>query len=291
MKVGVHYSEAVGSNPAGDDYIRVAQHAEMLGYHSLWVGDHIVIPKTIHAAYPYTSDGSIGFPPNTPWPDPLTLLSAIGACTKKILLGTGITVVPYRNPIHVAKAVATADMMSNGRLVFGVGVGWFQEEYQALGVPFSERGTLTDEYLRIMKAMWTGGDTTFKGRYFSLPDMHVNPLPVQKPHPPIMIGGQGIPAFKRVVELGDGWLSGPIPPAELRSQTKLLSAMMTDAGRKISDIKLATVIYPEFARENKHELASLEETGFGEIVLYLRNIASADAACHELDILAKALIA
>jgi probable F420-dependent oxidoreductase len=219
------------------------------------------------------------------------LLSAVGACTKKILLGTGIAVVPYRDPAHVAKAVATADLMSNGRLVFGIGVGWLQEEYKALGVPFDERGARTDEYLRIMKTMWTGGNTRFEGRFFSLPDMHVNPVPVQKPHPPIIVGGQGAAALRRVVELGDGWLSGPVPPAEMRLQIKQLAAMMAERGRNISDIKIATVIDPTFARENKDELALLEEAGVSEIVLYLRNIPSADAARRELDALAEALIA
>jgi len=288
MLFGVHISEAVGFNPSGEDYISVARHAEALGFNSLWVGDHVVIPKVLHATYPYTKDGSIGFPPRTPWPDPITLLSALGPCTKTIRLCTGISVVPYRNPLHMAKAIGTADLMSNGRVVYGVGLGWLKEEFETLGIDFKERAARTDEYLRIMKAMWTGGDTTYKGRFFAVPDLHVNPLPVQKPHPPIMIGGQHKPAFKRVVALGDGWMCGVITPDAFRPQLKELSEMLAEAGRKLSDIKISMVIRPDFARNNKKDLEAFEAAGLQEGVLYMTGLANADAARRELDSLAKA---
>jgi alkanesulfonate monooxygenase SsuD/methylene tetrahydromethanopterin reductase-like flavin-dependent oxidoreductase (luciferase family) len=143
MKFGLHYSLGVGVHPTGDDYIRVAQHAETLGYHSIWLGDHIVIPEQIVAPYPYTKDGSVGFARNCPWPDPFVLLAAIGVATKTILLGTSVVIVPYRNPLHVAKAVATVDLVSRGRYQFGVGIGWLKEEFDALGEPFSERAART----------------------------------------------------------------------------------------------------------------------------------------------------
>jgi alkanesulfonate monooxygenase SsuD/methylene tetrahydromethanopterin reductase-like flavin-dependent oxidoreductase (luciferase family) len=149
MKFGIHYSLGVGTKPTAEDYLRIAQHAEALGYHSVWLGDHIVIPEQIAAPYPYTKDGSVGFARNTPWPDPFVLLAAIGATTRTILLGTSVVIVPYRNPLHVAKAVATLDLVSRGRYQFGVGIGWLQEEFAALGESFSERAARTREYLHV----------------------------------------------------------------------------------------------------------------------------------------------
>jgi len=289
MKFGVHISQAVGFKPAGADYIGIAQHAEGLGFDSVWLGDHVVIPKAITAKYPYTKDGSIGFPPTTPWPDTFAIFSAMAASTKKIRFGTGILVVPYRNPVDVAKSVATVDLISNGRFSLGVGIGWLQEEFQTLGIPFNERGPRTDEYLRIMKAMWTGGNTTHKGRFFSVPDLHVNPLTVQKPHPPILVGGQGEPAFKRIAALGDGWLCGHIPVDALRPQIDQLSNIMAEKGRKMSELTLAMISDPEVARDKKG-VAALAGAGISEMVIYLRDL-DIDQCRRELDSLAKAAIA
>ncbi len=269
MKFGLHYSLGVGTNPTIDDYIRVAQQAEALGYRTVWVGDHIVIPEQIVAPYPYTKDGSVGFARNSPWPDPFVLLAAIGVTTKTILLGTSVIIVPYRNPLHVAKAVATGDLASHGRYQFGVGIGWLKEEFDALGEQFSERAARTREYLQVMKAMWAGETATFQGKYFSFPTLHTNPIPVQKPHPPIIFGGESTPALKRIADLGNGWQPGPIPVDVFRTKRDQLQTLMAERGRKMSELSISMIGGTRDLQQDRGKIAALEELGVSEILLFM----------------------
>lgn len=238
MNFSTQISQAAGLNPTGKDFIEIAQHAESIGFSTLWMGDHIVWPDTINSRYPYTKDGAVSLPPKTPWLDCIDAIIAMGACTKTINFGTGVLVVPWRHPIDLGKRVITADLMTGGRFLFGVGSGWLKEEFDALGIPFNERGVRTDESLRIMKAMWSGGDTTFNGRIFQIPKVHVSPLPVRKPHPPIIIGGNGAPAFKRILEFGDGWYMGPSSLQNMYDQLGQLTTFMLKNGRKVSDLRI-----------------------------------------------------
>jgi probable F420-dependent oxidoreductase len=269
MKFGIHYSLGIGFSPTGDDYIRVAQRAEELGYQSVWLGDHIVIPEKIVAPYPYTKDGSVGFPRRTPWPDPFVLLAAIGVKTQNIRLGTSVIIVPYRNPLHVAKAVATVDLLSNGRFQFGVGIGWLKEEIDALGEQFSERASRTREYLQVMKAIWKDEVASFQGKYFSFPDLHTGPLPVQKPHPPIIFGGESLPALKRVADLGDGWQPGPIPLDVFRERCDTLKALMAERGRDFSQLSISMLGDANDLKQNPGKIAALEELGVKELVVFM----------------------
>lgn len=276
MKFGIHYSLGVGVRPTADDYIRIAQQAEALGYQSVWLGDHIVIPEQIAAPYPYTKDGSVGFARNTPWPDPFVLLAAIGVATKTIRLGTSVIIVPYRNPLHVAKAVATVDLVSHGRYQFGVGIGWLKEEFDALGEQFSERAPRTREYLQVMKAIWSGEIAKFQGKYFSFPDLHTNPLPVQKPHPPIIFGGESLPALKRIADLGNGWQPGPIPVEAFRERRDQLQALMQERGRSMSELSISMLGSVRDLQQDRGKLAALEELGVKEIVLFMMGATAAD---------------
>lgn len=269
MKFGLHYSLGVGTNPTIDDYIRVAQQAEALGYSTVWVGDHIVIPEQIVAPYPYTKDGSVGFARNSPWPDPFVLLAAIGVTTKTILLGTSVIIVPYRNPLYVAKAVATVDLASHGRYQFGVGIGWLKEEFDALGEQFSERAARTREYLQVMKALWSGETATFQGKYFSFPTLHTNPLPVQRPHPPIIFGGESTPALKRIADLGNGWQPGPIPVDVFRAKRDQLQTLMAERGRKMSELSISMIGGTRDLQQDRGKIAALEELGVSEILLFM----------------------
>ena len=269
MKFGLHYSLGVGTNPTIDDYIRVAQQAEALGYRTVWLGDHIVIPEQIVAPYPYTKDGTVGFARNSPWPDPFVLLAAIGVATRTILLGTSVVIVPYRNPLQVAKAVATVDLASHGRYQFGVGIGWLKEEFDALGEQFSERAARTREYLQVMKALWSGETATFQGQYFSFPTLHTNPLPVQKPHPPIIFGGESMPALKRIADLGDGWQPGPIPVDVFRSRLGQLQTLMAERGRAMSELSISMIGNTRDLQQNREKIAALEELGVSEMLLFM----------------------
>lgn len=288
MKFGIHYSLGVGVNPTADDYIRIAQHAEALGYNSVWLGDHIVIPEQIAAPYPYTKDGSVGFARNTPWPDPFVLLAAIGATTRKILLGTSVAIIPYRNPLHVAKAVATVDLVSHGRYQFGVGIGWLQEEFAALGEPFSERAARTREYLQVMKAIWSGDIAKFQGKYFSFPDLHTNPLPIQKPHPPIIFGGESIAALKRIADLGDGWQPGPVPVEIFRQRLERLQTLMAERGREMTQLSISMIGNALDLQQHPDKLVALEELGVKEMLLFMAG-ASVDATLTDIDEAARAL--
>ena len=289
MKFGLHYSLGVGTHPTGADYIRVAQHAETLGYHSIWLGDHIVIPEQIAAPYPYTKDGSVGFARNCPWPDPFVLLAAIGVATKTILLGTSVVIVPYRNPLHVAKAVATVDLVSRGRYQFGVGIGWLKEEFDALGEPFSERAARTREYLQVMKALWSGETASFQGKYFSFPTLHSNPLPVQKPHPPIIFGGESTPALKRIADLGDGWQPGPIPVEVFRERLNKLRTLMSERGRNMAELSISMIGSVHDLQQDREKITALEELGIKEILLFMGG-PSVEATLKEMEEGARTLI-
>ncbi len=269
MKFGIHFALGVGFQPKAEDYARVVQRAEELGYHSAWMADHIVVPEKIEAPYPYTQDGSVGFPRKTPFPDPFVLLGYIAARTQKILLGTSVVIVPYRNPLHVAKAVATVDLVSGGRFLFGVGVGWLKEEFDALGENFSERAPRTREYLRVMKALWQGGPASFEGKYFRFPGVHAVPTPVQKPHPPIIFGGESPAALRRVADLGDGWQPGPVPVEVLREKVAQLKDLMAKKGRDFSSLFISMLGSPDEIRQKPELLPQLGELGVQEVVLFL----------------------
>ena len=269
MKFGIHYSIGVNADPQADDYIRVAQKAEELGYHSLWLGDHIVIPEKIEAAYPYSADGAAGFPRRAPFPDPFVLLGGLALATSRILLGTSVIVIPYRNPLAVAKAVTTVDLLSHGRFQFGVGVGWLKEEFDALGEDFGRRARQTREYLHIMKAVWQAEPASFSGEFLTFSDIHNVPLPVQKPHPPIIFGGESLPALKRVADLGDGWQPGTASLKVLSKSVPQLQALMTERGRDYADLSVSALSAAGPLLRKPEVIPQLSELGVRELILFM----------------------
>lgn len=185
---------------------RIARAGEELGYDALYSGDHILVPRDIASRYPYTEGGEYPGGPSGEAMEQITLLAYLAGQTSRIRLVTSVIIVPYRNPLLAAKALATLDVLSGGRLVVGVGVGWMREEFEALDLPpFEERGAVTDEYIRAFKELWTSDDPHFEGKYVSFDNIHFLPKPVQKPHPPIWVGGESRPALRRTAELADGW--------------------------------------------------------------------------------------
>ena len=183
----------------------LAKRADALGYDSIWITDRLLIPVHTRTAYPYSSTGAFPLGPDEPWLEALTALTYLATITERIRVGTSVLVVPYRNPVHTAKALATADYLSGGRVIFGAGIGWWREEFESLGVPFADRAARTLEYLRIMKAIWTGETAEFHGRFVSFDPIWSYPKPVQKPHPPVLLGGESEHTLRRVVEFCDGW--------------------------------------------------------------------------------------
>ena len=190
--------------------VQTAVKAEELGFDALFVNDHVIVDDS---------------PRSESWRnvyDPMMVLSYVAACTSRVLLGTSVLIMPYRNPIVTAKMIATLDQMSGGRAVAGVGSGWNEAEYNALDVPFHQRGARTSEYLRIWQACWAPGATTFHGRFFSFDNMHVNPKPLQQPHPPLWIGGSSEASLRRAAHFGQVWQPTPTPlPALVSNQNYL----------------------------------------------------------------------
>jgi probable F420-dependent oxidoreductase len=179
--------------------------AEALGFNSVWVTDHILVPQTLEIIY---RDHML---------DPLALLNYVAAITTRAKIGTSVLILPYRNPIVVAKMLATTDHLSGGRLIFGAAVGWMESEFAALGAPFDDRGAFSDESLRLIKTLWTQEKVSFEGRYFAFTDMQASPQPLQQPHPPIWVGGNSPRARRRVAEFGDGWHATAMPFDELKA--------------------------------------------------------------------------
>lgn len=187
----------------GETIAATARRAEELGYDSLWTGDHVLPVIDHQPRYGNAPDGR--FPTETPWHDPMLTLTYAAAVTTRIKIAPGVLVVPLRNPFMTAKAVASLDILSNGRFIFGIGIGWYEEEFAAIGASFKDRALRTREYIELMKALWTQDRPTYEGKTVSVKGVTFYPKPIQKPHPPIVVGGDSELAMKRTVRYGDGW--------------------------------------------------------------------------------------
>ena len=199
--------------------VETACKAEELGFDALFVNDHVIVDDAPRSAL---------------WRnvyDPLMVLSHVAARTSRVLLGTSVLIMPYRNPIVTAKMIATLDQLSGGRAIAGVGAGWNEAEYDALGVPYHERGARTTEYLRLWQACWEPGPTTFHGRFFSFDEMHVSPKPLQQPHPPIWIGGSSHASLRRAARFAQVWQPTPTALPELLSNQGYLREVCAEIGR------------------------------------------------------------
>jgi probable F420-dependent oxidoreductase len=184
----------------------MARRAEELGFAHLSLSDHVVVPRKIGSRYPYSESGEWAGAASGDCFEQLTELAFLAALTTKPRLITGVAVIPYRGAVHTAKIAATIDVLSDGRMVLGVGAGWLREEFEALGAPpFEERGRVTDEYLQAFKALWTEDNPRFDGQHVRFSNVSFLPKPVQKPHPPIWVGGESPAALRRTARYGDAW--------------------------------------------------------------------------------------
>ena len=262
MRFGIAITHLLGSSPSADDVIRCARAAEDRGFRSLIVSDHVLTMEFDEEAYPAGT-----FPPGVPWFDPFVLLGVIAGATRTIRLETGIAVLPYRPAIQQAQAVATLDFLSGGRFQYGVGLGWMQEEFEALEVSFADRGRRVDEYLDVMKLLWSGSDAGFRGEFTGFARGRLHPLPAQRPHPPILIGGESPAALRRVARHGDGFYVNWKTLPEFTALMGDLTPLMEAAGRSVSDLHLqlaATDV--EQVRSELVDLDAYEHGGLAEIV-------------------------
>jgi probable F420-dependent oxidoreductase len=263
---------------------KLAEKADALRYSSVFVTDHVVIPTSLDSTYPYSTTGRFATNWTNGYLEPLAMMGVLVGLTSRVKIGTSVLVVPYRNPVVTAKILATLDVMSGGRIILGAGVGWMREEFEAVQAPpFAERGKVTDEYLRLMREMWTKEPVEFRGAHYRLPSVSALPKPRQKQGIPIWIGGHTDAALRRTGELADAWHPiGMRPPAmllpeEYAEKVRIIHAWAGKAGRDPRSIGLSLRVPLELA-PRRGKAAVSDQPGFrGSADAVIRHIRSYQA--------------
>jgi probable F420-dependent oxidoreductase len=236
MQIGVHVPTTVPVHAAREALLTFAREAEARDFASLWVSDHVVIPRDT-AGYP--AGGRFPIAPDTPYMEPVVMLGALAVATQRARIGCSVFILGHRHAVAMAKMLATIDVLSGGRLICGVGVGWWRQELEILGVDFERRGRQADEALRVFKTLWTEREPRFAGDFYRVADVGFTPKPLQSPHPPIWVGGNTAAALRRVVALGDGWHAMSKTPDELRESLVELRRLAEAAGRAWDSIEIS----------------------------------------------------
>jgi probable F420-dependent oxidoreductase len=238
------YLPTRGPTATRDGVLALAREGERLGLHSAMIADHVVFPVESDSVYPYTIDRK--HPGGGDALETFSILGVVAGATERLRLVTSVLVLPYRNPVLTAKMVASLDVLSGGRVTLGVGVGWLREEFQALGSPdFERRGAVTDEWITIFRQLWTQSPANFDGEFYQYKDIRCEPFPLQKPHPPIWVGGHSRAALRRAARYGDGWhpvgaiAASPLPPQEMRAHLATLRQLMEAEGRDFGSIDIS----------------------------------------------------
>lgn len=282
MKVGLF---APLANPyATPEYIRaLGEGAEERGFDSIWLAEHVVLFNEYSSQYPYAQDGKIPVPAGSGILDPFASLSYLAACTSTIRLGTGICLVPQRNPVYTAKEAATVDWLSNGRFDLGIGVGWLEEEFQALGVPFERRGARCRAYIDVMKSLWCDDVSQYEGEFYSLPPTSQFPKPVQDPHPPIHFGGESNAALRRVADLGQGWYGFNLSAEDVVERIEKLTVLLEKRGRSRDDVEIS--VCPYMLPATRETIHAYGDAGVDRVILTVA-AGSPDRLSAALDALA-----
>jgi probable F420-dependent oxidoreductase len=293
MRVGVTLPN-YGPLASGENLIRLAQLAEALGFDSVWVADHLVVPVETASIYPFDArdaptpaklDGLVEFY------EPLVTLAYLAAATTRVRLGVSVYVLPYRNPVVTAKLVATLDALSGGRVIFGVGVGWLREEFTAVGADARVRGRVTDEYLEVCRRLWRDDVAEFAGDHYHLPAVRTGPKPAQRPWPPIWVGGNSAAARRRAVALGDGLHLIDCRPDEIPAAHTALRSALTAAGRSPDGFTLSLRrSLTTGADALRDDAAAYARHGLDYLVVSPRRAASVDALAAMIADLAGALL-
>jgi len=263
MKVG-YFALGIGpgTNPG---WIRtIATNAERLGFDTIWAPEHIVLLDQYASRYPYSA-GEFPMPIETPFSDPFTTLAFAAACTNRIKLATGICLVPEHNALALAKTVATVDRLSGGRFILGVGIGWLEEEFQAIGVPWDRRAQRTREYITAMRRLWADRASSFNGEFVNFTNALSYPKPANGRSVPVWFGGESAPALRRVAEYGDGWIGFNLSPDEAAAKIRRIEELLKAAGRKRSDVHLAVSPYTNPIKPD--DLKRYRDAGAEEVAL------------------------
>ena len=241
VKFGLAFASSVGID--GPGALEICRRAEAHGFESVWGGEHVVMPSIIQSPYPYSVDGSVPATHETPIPDPLIWLAFVAAAAPTLRLGTCVLIVPQRNPLVLAKELATLDHLSGGRVELGLGVGWMREEFEALGIPWERRGARNDEYIAAMRALWAGPEVEFHGEFVDFPPVSCLPRPVTGTIP-ILVGGDTPAALRRAARLADGYFPGETDPARLARLLASLHSALEDHDRDPATIGINAILAP-----------------------------------------------
>jgi len=268
MQIGI-FLPTFGAGHRPDFLRALAETAEQVGAACLWAPEHVVLTETYESRYPYSDDGRFPLDPSEGGlGDPFTVLSYLAAITKTIRLGTGICLVPQRNPVYTAKAVAQLDVLSHGRVDFGVGIGWLREEFEAVAAPFERRAQRTRAYLELMRRLWTEDKVSYESEFYTLRNAHMAPKPVQRPHPPIIFGGESDAALRRVADIGQGWFGWNIAPEQAAERVAALDRLLTARGRRREELSLIASPYTLPDRD-LDATKRYRDAGIGQVVLLL----------------------
>lgn len=235
LDVGIY-----GSSATPETIVGLAHWAEATGFESIWVADHVAFPVTFQSEYPYSAKGNFPSRFADPLMEPTATMGVLVGATRRVKIGAAVLILPYRNPLLMARMMVTLDQFSCGRMILGAGTGWLQEEFAALGAfDFKQRGRVTDEYIEIFKAISAGGEVGYQGETYAFAPVISAPGSVQRPHPPILIGGLSTPALRRVARYGDGWLAVTTSPKQLEDSLAVLERLATDHGRRFEELSLS----------------------------------------------------
>ncbi|MCB1693207.1 MAG: LLM class F420-dependent oxidoreductase [Pseudomonadales bacterium] len=254
--------------------IGIAQMAEGAGFESVWTFEHVIVPLDYKSKYPYSPSGKMGAAPETNFIDPLIALTAIAANTKTIRLGTGVNILSQANPLYLAKQTASLDMVSGGRFMLGVGIGWLQEEFAAMGVPFEKRGARFDDYVEAMRKVWSGETVEHDSEFLSWHGFKSYPVPVQNPMP-VIIGGIKGKIHQRIAKYGNGWYAPTTDPAELKQHLDLVRAECDKIGRDFNEIEI-TCMWA--GTGGKEAIEQWEQAGCHRLVCMLQALGADPAA-------------
>ncbi len=243
MKLGFTVPQ-FGPDAGPDGLLEVAQKAENLGCDSLWVAERLLYPRNPQSPYPATADGSLPLPYRRSL-DPLAILAYLAAATSQVRIGTFINLT-FHNPVLLARELGTIDVLSDGRLDVGFGVGWSADEFEAVGVPMRGRGRRAEEALQVLESIWRDNPVEFEGRYFQVPESFIDLKPVQKPRPPIYMGAYTPATMNRVARLADGWIPTGVPLGAMEQMFAGIKQAAAEAGRDPGSLKLIVIAHAEF---------------------------------------------
>ena len=261
MKIGLMFANA-GPFSKPELLGTLAQNAEKFGFESIWTVEHVVIPQGYKSPYPYSKDGKIPGGEDVVIPDPLIPLGYAAALTSKIKLATGVVILPQRNPLYVAKEVATLDLLSGGRVILGIGSGWLKEEFDALGLDFRTRGARTDESIQAMRSLWREKTSAFHGKHFNFGPAMSFPKPAQKNGVPIHIGGHSPAAARRAGRLGDGFFPALGEVAKLKELFGIMRDEAKKVGRNADEIELSCM-----GRASLDAIKGFQDIGIARVIV------------------------